>query len=130
MNAWHHRGRLAATVLFAIAAGATSASRAAADNDGQAPGGAAGGPAQPAVYRVDISNFAFKPNEIRVPAGARIVWVNRDEEPHVVVSTNGAFKTSPALDTNDSYAAVLTKAGTYTYFCSIHPMMVGKIVVR
>lgn len=130
MNARYFRGRVAATLLMVMAVVATSASRAATDGDAQAAGGNAGGAGQPAVYRVEISNFAFKPNEIQVPAGARIVWVNRDEEPHVVVSTNGAFKNSPALDTNDSYTAELTKSGTYTYFCSIHPMMVGKIVVR
>ena len=126
MNARYSRGRVAATLLMVTAAFTTSASRAATDGDAQA----AGGTGQPAVYRVEISNFAFKPNEIQVPAGARIVWVNHDEEPHIVVSTNGAFKNSPALDTNDSYTAELTKSGTYTYFCSIHPMMVGKIVVR
>ena len=65
-----------------------------------------------------------------MPAGSRIVWTNRDDEPHVVVSTSGAFKASPALDTNDSFAVVLDKPGTYAYFCGIHPMMVGKIVVH
>jgi plastocyanin len=127
MKAPYRRGRFSvALCIAAMAACATSASRAATDSDAQPAGGAG----QPAVYRVEISEFAFKPNEIQVPAGARIVWVNRDEEPHIVVSTSGAFKSSPALDTNDSYATVLTKSGTYTYFCSIHPMMVGKIVVR
>ncbi len=130
MNAHYAPSRVVATLLIAIAACATSASRAATDGDAQATAAGSGGAGQPAVYRVEISNFAFKPNEIQVPAGARIVWVNRDEEPHIVVSTNGSFKNSPALDTNDSYTAVLTKSGTYTYFCSIHPMMVGKIVVR
>lgn len=123
MNATYDRARCAAIVLVAaMAASSSVAARAAGDGTS--------GTAQPAEYRVEISNFAFKPNEIRVPAGARIVWVNRDEEPHVVVSTSGAFKPSPALDTDDTYAAVLAKPGTYTYFCSIHPMMVGKIVVR
>ncbi|NRO95847.1 hypothetical protein GWC77_07850 [Paraburkholderia sp. NMBU_R16] len=131
MKARYPRGRLAAAFcIAAMAACATSASRAATDSDAQPAGGSGAGAGQPAVYRVEISQFAFKPNEIHVPAGARIVWVNRDEEPHIVVSTSGAFKSSPALDTNDSYATVLTKSGTYTYFCSIHPMMVGKIVVR
>jgi plastocyanin len=82
------------------------------------------------AYHVDIRNFAFTPQQLTVPAGSRIVWTNRDDEPHVVVSTNGAFKASPALDTNDSFAVVLDKPGTYAYFCGIHPMMVGKIVVR
>ncbi|PMS35352.1 plastocyanin [Trinickia symbiotica] len=82
------------------------------------------------TYNVEIRNFAFEPKEITVPAGARIVWVNRDEEPHLVVSVGGAFKPSQALDTNDSFATVLAKPGTYQYYCGIHPMMVGRIVVR
>lgn len=81
-------------------------------------------------YRVDIQNFTFAPKEITVPVGARIVWTNRDEEPHQVVSAAGAFKASPGLDTNDSFSTVLTQPGTYAYFCGIHPMMVGKIIVR
>lgn len=82
------------------------------------------------TYSVEIRNFAFAPKELTVPAGARIVWTNRDEEPHVVVSVDGTFKPSQALDTNDSFATVLAKPGTYQYYCGIHPMMVGRIVVR
>lgn len=87
---------------------------------------AAAGP----TYRVEIHNFAFSPNTLTVPKGARIVWINRDEEPHTIVSTAGAFKASQALDTNDSFATTLDKPGAYAYFCGIHPMMVGKIIVR
>ncbi|MGG1946401.1 cupredoxin family copper-binding protein [Trinickia sp. NRRL B-1857] len=83
-----------------------------------------------ATYRIEIHDFAFTPKELTVPAGARIVWVNRDDEPHTVVSAAGAFKPSQALDTDDSFTTVLDKPGTYAYFCGIHPMMVGKIVVR
>ncbi|GLU30518.1 cupredoxin family copper-binding protein [Trinickia caryophylli] len=81
-------------------------------------------------YRIDIRQFAFAPPTLSVPAGARIVWTNDDEDPHVIVSSTGAFKASPALDTNDSYAVILDTPGTYRYFCSIHPMMVGTLVVR
>lgn len=82
------------------------------------------------TYKVEIRNFAFAPNDITVPAGTRIVWTNHDDEPHTLVSASGAFKQSQALDTNDTFATVLDKPGTYRYFCGIHPMMVGKIVVR
>lgn len=82
------------------------------------------------TYRVEIHDFAFSPKEITVPVGARIVWTNRDDEPHTIVSAAGAFKPSQALDTDDSFSAVLDKPGTYAYFCGIHPMMVGKITVR
>ncbi|RKP51258.1 hypothetical protein D7S89_07370 [Trinickia fusca] len=93
----------------------------------------AAGPEQVAAantYRVEIRNFAFVPATITVPAGARIEWINRDEEPHLIVSTTGAFKASQALDTDDAFATTLAKPGTYAYYCGIHPMMVGKIVVR
>ncbi|CAN7241744.1 cupredoxin family copper-binding protein [Trinickia sp. LjRoot230] len=82
------------------------------------------------THQIEIRNFAFAPNDITVPAGTRIVWTNHDDEPHTLVSASGAFKPSQALDTNDSFATVLDKPGTYRYFCGIHPMMVGKIVVR
>jgi plastocyanin len=101
--------------------------RAASNDAGAAPAaGAAGSP----TYRIEIHDFAFAPKELTVLAGARIVWTNRDDEPHTVVSAAGTFKPSQALDTDDSFATVLDKPGTYAYFCGIHPMMVGKIVVR
>ncbi|HET6553999.1 MAG TPA: cupredoxin family copper-binding protein [Dyella sp.] len=80
--------------------------------------------------RIEIRNFAFAPNTLTVKAGTRITWINRDDEPHVVVSAGKQFDTSPALDTGDSYAAVLSKPGTYAYYCAIHPMMVGTIIVQ
>jgi plastocyanin len=88
--------------------------------------------ATPAVskYQVEIRNFHFMPAEITVPAGAEVTWTNTDEEPHIVVSTGNQFPSSPALDTGDHYQATFAKPGTYTYFCSIHPQMVGTIVVK
>ncbi|MBS0505922.1 MAG: cupredoxin family copper-binding protein [Proteobacteria bacterium] len=79
---------------------------------------------------VEIRNFAFVPARLTVVAGTRVVWTNRDDEAHLVASTSGAFKASPALDTGDSFAMVFDKPGSYDYFCSIHPMMRGTVVVR
>lgn len=112
---------LAALVLLPMAAARPAL---AASND--AGGAATSGP----TYRVEIHNFAFSPNTLTVPKGARIVWINRDDEPHTIVSAAGAFKASQALDTDDSFATTLDKPGAYAYFCGIHPMMVGKIIVR
>lgn len=81
-------------------------------------------------YQVVIQNFAFEPKTITVPVGARVVWINRDEEPHVVTSAGSLFTSSKALDTSDSYAVMFSKPGTYAYYCSIHPMMVGTIIVQ
>jgi len=79
---------------------------------------------------VTIRNFAFEPATLSVSLGSKVVWINRDDEPHLVVSAGGQFPASPALDTDDSYATVFSKPGTYTYFCSIHPHMVGTIIVK
>jgi plastocyanin len=92
--------------------------------------GAAAHKAQTDKDAVTISNFAFQPATLTVAVGSKVVWTNRDDEPHRVVSDNGAFNASPALDTDDSYATVFAKAGIYSYYCSIHPHMVGKIVVK
>jgi len=80
---------------------------------------------------VAISNFAFDPPTLTVAPGARVTWTNHDEEPHAIVSANKEtpFK-SAGLDTDDSFAFVFDKPGTYKYFCSIHPHMVGQIVVK
>lgn len=85
--------------------------------------------AQPA-RTVDIRNFAFAPQTLTVPAGSQVVWTNRDDEPHLITSAGGQFTPSHALDTSDSYGVVFTKPGTYAYYCSIHPMMVGTIIVQ
>ncbi|WP_266169580.1 cupredoxin domain-containing protein [Dyella subtropica] len=80
--------------------------------------------------QIDIRNFAFAPKTLTVPVGTRVVWTNRDDEPHVIVSAGALFTSSHALDTSDSYAVTFSKPGTYAYFCSIHPMMVGSIIVQ
>jgi plastocyanin len=85
--------------------------------------------AQPA-RTIDIRNFAFAPQTLTVPAGTQVVWTNRDDEPHLITSAGAQFAPSPALDTTDHYAVTFSKPGTYAYYCSIHPMMVGTIIVK
>ena len=78
---------------------------------------------------VKIDNFSFTPQEITVAVGTKVTWVNRDDIPHTVVSTEEKFK-SKALDTDDQYSFTFDKAGTYDYFCSIHPKMTAKVIVK
>ncbi|MBV8340838.1 MAG: cupredoxin family copper-binding protein [Gammaproteobacteria bacterium] len=73
--------------------------------------------------------FMFAPVSIDVPVGSTVTWTNKDDEPHTVVSDAGLFR-SAALDTNESFSFRFDKPGTYRYACSIHPRMVGTIVVR
>jgi len=84
---------------------------------------------KPAETAVKIDNFIFSPNPLTVSAGTTIRWTNRDDIPHNVVSDDKSFK-SKVLDTDETFAYTFTKPGTYTYFCSIHPKMTGKVVVQ
>ena len=86
---------------------------------------------QPAVSaaEVKIDNFSFTPQTLTVPAGATVTWTNRDDIPHSVVSTDGVFK-SAVRDTDEKFSYTFAKAGTYSYYCSIHPKMTGKVVVQ
>jgi len=78
---------------------------------------------------VKIDNFSFGPQTVTVPIGTTVTWTNRDDIPHTVVSTDGVFK-SKVQDTDEKFSYTFTKAGTYPYFCSVHPKMTGKIVVQ
>jgi plastocyanin len=78
---------------------------------------------------VKIDNFSFGPQTLTVPVGATVTWTNRDDIPHTVVSTDGVFK-SKVQDTDEKFSYTFTKAGTYPYFCSIHPKMTGEVMVK
>jgi plastocyanin len=64
-----------------------------------------------------------------VPVGTSVTWTNRDDIPHTVASTDGVFK-SKVLDTDEKFSFTFSRAGTYPYFCSIHPKMTGKVIVQ
>lgn len=81
-----------------------------------------------ADVEIRIENFAFVPQLITVKAGDTVTWVNHDDTPHVVTSESMRFR-SKALDTDDKFSYTFTQPGTYAYFCSLHPMMTGSIVV-
>ena len=74
---------------------------------------------------VNIDNFAFAPATLTVTAGTTVTWKNEDDSPHRIGGKDGTFK-SAALDTDDTFAA----SGEYPYICTIHPYMVGKIIVK
>jgi plastocyanin len=83
---------------------------------------------KPAAVKVD--NFSFSPKELIVAVGTTVTWTNRDDIPHTVVSTEGSVFKSKVLDTDEKFSYTFTKAGTFPYFCSIHPKMTGKVVVH
>lgn len=86
---------------------------------------------KPQSVDVKIDNFSFGPAAVTVSVGSTVTWTNRDDIPHTVVSTDDpkVFK-SKALDTDEKFSFTFAKAGTYAYFCSIHPKMTGKVIVQ
>lgn len=79
--------------------------------------------------QIVVKDFAFAPKALTVAAGTTVTWVNRDDDAHQIVAKRGAFR-SPALDTNDRFSFTFKDAGTYDYFCTLHPQMTGTVTVR
>lgn len=78
---------------------------------------------------VTIQNFAFSPATLTVKVGDKVTWTNKDSAPHSATADDGSFDTG-VLQNGQSGNVTFNKAGTYTYHCSIHPMMKATIVVQ
>ena len=89
-----------------------------------------------------MADKAFSPNPVTVKVGDTVTWTNNDNQPHTVTSGIGssdpnigkAFDSGlsgpSALTTKGkTFAHQFTEAGQYPYFCQLHPMMVGKVIV-
>lgn len=86
-------------------------------------------PAAAEDLTVSIDNFTFSPAEVTVAPGTTVTWINNDDIPHTVVDKKQAFR-SKALDTEGKFSFTFTNAGDYSYFCSLHPHMIGKVIVK
>ena len=99
------------------------------------PGTTAGQMAQPVAVaaqtgpRIEITKHKFSRPALTVPVGTTVTWLNRDEDLHTVVSTTLAFK-SAGLETDEAYSYTFAKPGVYEYFCTLHPLMTGKVIVK
>jgi plastocyanin len=87
-------------------------------------------PVKATKAEIVIDNFSFSPKAFTVSAGATVTWINHDNVPHVVTSADNQFQKSPVLKAGQSFSNTFATAGTYSYFCSIHPRMTGKIIVN
>ena len=84
--------------------------------------------AKPAVV-VHMHNFAFVPAVVHVKAGDTVEWINDDTDAHTVDSATKLFE-SEGLDTHEQYSHTFTKAGSFAYFCDLHPYMKGTVMVK
>lgn len=116
--------KVISTILMLAAVGGALVTGAVQAGDPAPAPAAASNAKQVAIY-----NYKFDPEVLTIPAGTTVVWTNKDEVPHSVVSSDKRFTQSGGLDTGDHYSYTFTDAGSYEYFCSLHPFMKGKIVV-
>ncbi|MDP8984633.1 MAG: cupredoxin domain-containing protein [Pseudomonadota bacterium] len=79
--------------------------------------------------QIVVKDFMFMPMTITIKAGSSVIWANKDDEPHTIMSDTGLFR-SGAIDTDETFTFKFDHQGTYRYTCSIHPRMVGTIVVE
>jgi plastocyanin len=116
-------------ILSMTIAGVAGCALAAPKPNALETGAQAGAKQAPAATEVKIDNFSFSPATLTVAVGTTVTWTNNDDIPHTVVNTDKIFK-SKVLDTGERFSFTFAKAGEYSYFCSIHPKMTGKVVVH
>ncbi|MEJ3743418.1 cupredoxin family copper-binding protein [Actinomycetes bacterium KLBMP 9797] len=90
-----------------------------------------GTPVQAATRSVTIRQYAYSPASLMVTVGDTVTWTNRDTAAHDVVTTSGpaSFRSRP-LATGESFRHTFTTAGTYQYYCSLHPDMRASVMVH
>ena len=78
---------------------------------------------------VSIRDFAFSPTPITVAAGTTVTWTNEDSAAHTVTFDDASVPSSEVLARGATFSITFATAGTYTYYCSIHPSMRGTVTV-
>ena len=80
------------------------------------------------MMNVSIVGFAFNPENVTVKMGSSITWTNQDRAPHTITSDDGSWDSGKIMQ-NGKYTHKFDKAGTFTYYCAVHPSMKGSIIV-
>jgi plastocyanin len=71
---------------------------------------------------------SYSPSTLTVKVGTTVTWVSKDSTTHTV-TTQGSSLFDHTLSLGDTFSFKFTQAGTYQYYCTIHPVMKGTIVV-
>ncbi len=105
-------------------------------------------PSPPALPEADIivpqgtsvpgceeTNECFVPYEVTVVVGGKVTWSNGDSAAHTVTSGSAGGGPTGVFDSSlfmagTTFSHTFTDAGTFDYFCMVHPWMNGKIIVK
>jgi plastocyanin len=77
---------------------------------------------------VTIKNYAFAPQSLKVKAGTRVTWTNRDSTAHTATADQGAPDTG-TINSGQSRTITFNRPGTFPYHCAFHAFMTGTITV-
>jgi plastocyanin len=78
--------------------------------------------------KVEIVDFAYDPEPVRIQTGGKVIWQNMDSAPHTATADDGSFDTG-TIEQGKIKSETFKEPGTYTYFCEIHPTMHGTVEV-
>jgi plastocyanin len=121
--------RYATSVPTPAAAASPSAPQALSPAPGTAAPTAIPTVAEGGTVEIAVVNFGFQPAEVTVAAGTTVVWRNVSPTTHTVAAKNRSFE-SEFVEPGGSYSVTLREPGVYDYACTLHPEMVGRIIVR
>lgn len=109
---------------------ATGADTTAAETTTEETGGSTPAPSGEAQRseKVKIVEFTYQPDPVVVQSGGKVIWQNEDMAPHTATADDGSFDTG-TLERGKLKAETFKEAGTFTYFCEIHPDMKGTVEV-
>jgi plastocyanin len=79
--------------------------------------------------RVSIQNFTYQPANLQVKVGTTVTWTNQDTAPHTITFRDSSLTSSGLLQKGAVYRYTFTQAGTFTYYCQVHPTMTAQVVV-
>jgi plastocyanin len=74
--------------------------------------------------------YGFHPTKLTVATGTKVTWVNNSDAPHTVTGKGSWKFSSNTFSQGQKLSKVFTKAGTYHYYCAVHPYMQATIVVK
>jgi plastocyanin len=78
--------------------------------------------------KVEIVEFAYSPDPVVVQVGGKVTWKNEDNPPHTATADDGSFDTG-IIETGKQKSVTFKEAGTFTYYCTVHPFMHGTVEV-
>ena len=130
MRRWKMQRNKASRILRTMIFGAVAIPSLVLANGALRPRPATAAQEKPGATTVTIDNFSFAPMQLEIKAGTEVTWINKDDVPHTVVSDDHKLFKSRALDTDEKFSFTFKDPGTYEYFCSVHPKMTGKIIVK